>query len=938
MSKSRLLSGKSKKKTGAGLSSTRYSYLDVSNAEADLGLAPVDNSILVGYTDGRRVWENITTYANQFKGYTGSQGFIGSQGFTGSQGFNGSQGFTGSAGTGGSAGLDGATGFTGSIGFTGSAGFTGSSGFTGSLGYTGSQGDIGFTGSSGTDGSNGTFSGFTTGTAVIANTTTSFSTGSGAMVVWGGVGIGGNLYVERSSYFTNTSNYIANSLILTTATVNQYANQTAISVGTDTAISVTTSGNITSTIIWNTSTLQSVTNRGNVTTNQIRITNDTTASGLSTGALQVTGGASVNNNLYIGGKTVMYDDLQVYGDINFIGTATQIIGAYGVFQGNQWGFGGLYTGIVGAYNSATNTALQIVVNTSTQGVVTLQNENSSVDATAGYRVLGDLGNTSTRYAELGLASSYFDSVGYEIYTTSSAFLTAKGGDLILDTESPGKSIYFYTGGTTLTPEGVSAGYDSATLQMSIIDGVGIRIPSLTTATNTTSGSLSLSGGIGAKNAYLDRLTVNEIADIKGQLYVDGALVLTTGSVTLYAFPTIVVAGTDTAVFTSTGVAVVWNTSTFDTVASRGSTSSYAIRISNTASSTSTYTGALVVAGGVAIQENLRIAGNLYVGNSVFAGGNIFVDNVSVQSQNKVLILSSSTTLASSATNSGVVIGQSSDPFITWLYDGGQRWVSSGGIVSSGTFVASVGGVSSGTFTVSTTTNATSTTSGALQVVGGAGIGQDLYIGGQLYTNGISTFPSGSNKNLIIDPDGTGNVLFSTSTRALFYNTTTSTSTTTGAVVITGGLGVGGAVNIGQTSTIRGAEIITTATISQYVTEGGGGGGGGELDKQERIWNKNGSISPYTSVQPWFIVGNVTVLQIQANLVKAPEGAPAVVNILSETGTTYATLTVPAGLKTSNTVTTSLSLTYGNSVYIRIASVGTSVAGSGMSISFLYTRS
>ncbi len=421
------------------------------------------------------------------------------------------------------------------------------------------------------------------------------------------------------------------------------------------------------------------------------------------------------------------------------------------------------------------------------------------------------------------------------------------------------------------------------------------------------------------------------------MYVDGALVLTTGSVTLYAFPTIVVAGTDTAVFTSTGVAVVWSTSTFDTVASRGSTSSYAIRISNTASSTSTYTGALVVSGGVAIQENLRIAGNLYVGNSVFAGGNIFVDNVSVQSQNKVLILSSSTTLASSATDSGVVIGQSSDPFITWLYDGGQRWVSSGGIVSSGTFVASVGGVSSGTFTVSTTTNATSTTSGALQVVGGAGIGQDLYIGGQLYTNGISTFPPGSNKNLIIDPDGTGNVLFSTSTRALFYNTTTSTSTTTGAVVITGGLGVRGAVNIGQTSTIRGAEIITTATISQYVNEGGGGGGG-EADKQERIWNKNGSISPYTSVQPWFIVGNVTVLQIQANLVKAPTGGPAVVDILSETGAVYATLTVPDGLKTSNTVTTSLSLTYGNSVYIKIVSVGPTVAGSGMSISFLYTRS
>jgi hypothetical protein len=43
----------------------------------------------------------------------------------------------------------------------------------------------------------------------------------------------------------------------------------------------------------------------------------------------------------------------------------------------------------------------------------------------------------------------------------------------------------------------------------------------------------------------------------------------------------------------------------------------------------------------------------------------------------------------------------------------------------------------------------------------------------------------------------------------------STSTTTGAVVIAGGIGVGGAVNAGTTSTINGAEIITTATINQY---------------------------------------------------------------------------------------------------------------------------
>jgi hypothetical protein len=48
--------------------------------------------------------------------------------------------------------------------------------------------------------------------------------------------------------------------------------------------------------------------------------------------------------------------------------------------------------------------------------------------------------------------------------------------------------------------------------------------------------------------------------------------------------------------------------------------------------------------------------------------------------------------------------------------------------------------------------------------------------------------------------------------------TNSTSTVTGSVVITGGLGVGGSINIGTTSTVAGAQIITTATLGQFVNQ------------------------------------------------------------------------------------------------------------------------
>jgi hypothetical protein len=192
MSKSRLFSGRVKKKQGTSLSSDRYDYLDIGNAEPDLGLPAVDNSVLIGDLDGSRTWTDITEYAEQFKGYTGSkgQGFIIAKTYSsvaaltadtepsgiapgefaiidtddvedpensklylwtgtsynfvtdlsGEQGIKGETGYTGSQGD---------IGFTGSQGIQGPPGTDGTSGTSGDVGFTGSQGDIGYTGSKG---------------------------------------------------------------------------------------------------------------------------------------------------------------------------------------------------------------------------------------------------------------------------------------------------------------------------------------------------------------------------------------------------------------------------------------------------------------------------------------------------------------------------------------------------------------------------------------------------------------------------------------------------------------------------------------------------------------------------------------------------------------------------------------------------------------------
>ena len=124
-----------------------------------------------------------------------------------------------------------------------------------------------------------------------------------------------------------------------------------------------------------------------------------------------------------------------------------------------------------------------------------------------------------------------------------------------------------------------------------------------------------------------------------------------------------------------------------------------------------------------------------------------------------------------------------------------------------------------TLLVTGSASATSTTTGALQVAGGAGIGGNLYVGGEIVA-----------QKLTIEYTTVTTTLVQTDDIIRTYNATQSTGTTTGALQVSGGAGigrdlyVGGAINIGQTSTVAGAVIITTATIAGYVSQSGGNQG------------------------------------------------------------------------------------------------------------------
>jgi hypothetical protein len=138
-----------------------------------------------------------------------------------------------------------------------------------------------------------------------------------------------------------------------------------------------------------------------------------------------------------------------------------------------------------------------------------------------------------------------------------------------------------------------------------------------------------------------------------------------------------------------------------------------------------------------------------------------------------------------------------------------------------------------TLVVTSPINATSTNTGALQVVGGVGIGGDLWIGGTLYSNNAPVLTTSTlnasifgGNDIVITTVNTASITylrfdntstlqsvtgrgFTTTNKINVTNVTESTNTTTGAVTIAGGLGVGKRVNC---ESLRIADSIFDSTL------------------------------------------------------------------------------------------------------------------------------
>ena len=212
-----------------------------------------------------------------------------------------------------------------------------------------------------------------------------------------------------------------------------------------------------------------------------------------------------------------------------------------------------------------------------------------------------------------------------------------------------------------------------------------------------------------------------------------------------------------------------------------------------------------------------------------------------------------------------------------------------------------------------TTNATSTLTGALQVVGGVGIQKDLWVGGNvniggtLFFNGVGADQVTSNTGTFVNVSitGTGVALTVTNSVSIGQNlqisgNAQSVSTTTGALQITGGVGVGGNLVVGgnitgTTINITGQSVLglvtATAVTATSLTVSGPTNLGGTTatnlyisDATDSTLTTNGSIVTQGGI------GVAKSMVVGGSITIGATTASSVVNSVFSNNTVYASYT------------------------------------------------
>ena len=273
----------------------------------------------------------------------------------------------------------------------------------------------------------------------------------------------------------------------------------------------------------------------------------------------------------------------------------------------------------------------------------------------------------------------------------------------------------------------------------------VSITSGTVSNSTISGALQVTGGVGVGGSiYAGNMFIGTDA-VATQAYVTGLGYITSSALTPYltsatAASTYLTSATAASTYQPTIIAGTGLTKTGNTLSVNaaqtqitsvgtltGLTSSGTVSITSGTVSNSTISGALQVTGGVGVGGSIY-AGNMFIGTNAVATQAYVTGLGYITSSALTPYLTSATAASTYLTTS--TASSTYQPIIT----AGTGLTKSGNTLSvnaAQTQITSVGTLtgltSSGTVSITLATDASSTTSGALQVTGGVGVGQSLFV-------------------------------------------------------------------------------------------------------------------------------------------------------------------------------------------------------------------
>ena len=577
------------------------------------------------------------------------------------------------------------------------------------------------------------------------------------------------------------ANMIVGNLTVSNAVTAQTATITTLNVTNSTFSGLTSTGNIVA---------ASGQNATNYTTGAIVVPG---GGGVGiTGDLWVQGPSTFAGNIVAG-------NIQLSGNINVPvgGTYSNT----GVFFGNAGGIGALYAGTT-TYTALPTTVFQMTGNVNTYAQVNFQNLNSGTKASTDLVLTADNGNDTDGFIDLGINSSTFADPAYPGFYPNDGYLvhhTATGaGNLVIFSHESGSAIKLHVGEygdsnvrVTVTNTGLRVNTATASTSTEsgalLVDGgIGIKGNIHAAAINSTpigntnpsTGSftyLTATTGLSTANAVVTGGYAQNLANITAtdSTFTNG--LVTTLVATNFSTANAIITGGN--INLNTGASYVqasYINSTYGNVEyfvtnsaqiSSGNLTANIISssaiisggsINNTPiGSTTPAAGNFTNANATTVDTYTVTAANINATNGNITNltlGNITTYGINVTTANIVTLVATNLSTANAVITGGYVNGLANLTVTTGHatnFSTGNAVITGGyadnfpigaNAASTGAFtsLSAVDGTINGNLSVTSGTDSTSTSTGAITIIGGAGISGNLFIGGNLTVLGNTT--------------------------------------------------------------------------------------------------------------------------------------------------------------------------------------------------------